>query len=58
MNGPDRVAQFLEHWTSPQMSLVQILLWQGKFSASPVWFMLRQAPLYQYIIPLCKKINN
>ena len=55
MNPPDRVAQLLEHWTSIQMSQVQIALWEEKFSASLVWFMLRQASLYRNIIPLSKE---
>ena len=54
-NRPDRVDQMLKHWTSIQMWQEQILLWQEKFSASPLWLILGKASSYHNFIPLSKE---
>ena len=58
MKARDRVAQLLEHWTSFQISQVEVPLWGENFSGNPKWLILRVASLQQNIILLTKVYKN
>ena len=55
VNGPDPVAELLVHWTSIEMSQVQILLGEEKFLANPKRFTRRVAFIYHNIALLSKE---